>query len=215
MHILVVDDHHLIREGLRVALDSLANEVRVSEAQSAAQALDCASNFPDLNLILLDLHLPDADGVGLLQQLRELREDVPVVVLSGDHEAQVVRTCIETGAMGFIPKTLATPALLDALRVVLRGESYLPEDVSMPPVSASAPSSSFAEFNLTPREVEVTLLLLRALPNKLIARELGISLSTVKQHMHAIQYKFGATSRYDIMRRAHQLGLGRDPQAGR
>ena len=209
MHILVVDDHHLIREGLRVALSSLGEEVRVSEAHSGSQALASASALTDLDLILLDLHLPDANGIDVLHRLRGEHEDVPVVVLSGDYEAQVVRTCIEAGAMGFIPKTLPTSSLLDALRIVLEGHSYLPEDVLATPGTLPPQAMALSEFNLTPREAEVTALLLRALPNKLIARELGIALSTVKQHMHAIQSKFGATSRYDIMRRAHQLGLGR------
>lgn len=207
MHILVVDDHHLIREGLRIALGTLASEVRVSEAHSAAQALESANTHTDLDLILLDLHLPDAAGIEVLERLRAEHEETPVVVLSGDYEASVVRTCIEAGAMAFIPKTLPTPDLLEALRVVLKGDSYLPADLRLTTNSLST-SSALADLNLTPREMEVTTLLLRALPNKLIARELGIALSTVKQHMHAIQSKFGATSRYDIMRRAHQLGLG-------
>lgn len=215
MNILIVDDHHLVREGLRVGLQALDAQLRVVEARSAAEALQHARAEPELDLILLDLNLPDASGRDVLDILRAEREEVPVVVLSGHYEAGDVRACIEAGAMAFIPKSLATAALLDALRQVLVGHSYLPED-SLADAAALAGGrpSALIELNLTPRELEVAALLLKALPNKVIARELGIALSTVKQHLHAIQTKFGASSRYEIMRKAHQFGLHLGQRAG-
>lgn len=211
MKILIVDDHHLVREGLRVGLLALAAPMQVVEARNAAEALSHARCEADLNLILLDLNLPDASGLTVLATLREEREEVPVVVLSGHYEPADVRACIDGGAMAFIPKSLPTAALLEALKAVLSGRSYLPEDILLEldvPLAAHAPT--YTDLNLTPRELEVTRLLLQALPNKLIARELGIALSTVKQHLHAIQAKFGAASRYEIMRKAHQFGLSLD-----
>lgn len=208
MNILIVDDHPLVREGLRVGLQALAAPMRVQEARNAAEALRLAREASALDLILLDLNLPDASGMDVLAVLREEREAVPVVVLSGHYELPEVRACIEAGAMAFIPKSLTTARLLEALRQVLAGQSYLPEDILLDaaPIS-STHGAMIEELNLTPRELEVTALLLKALPNKLIARELGIALSTVKQHLHAIQSKFGASSRYEIMRKAHQFGL--------
>jgi len=208
MNILIIDDHPLVREGLRVALQTLSDEVVVHEARTAEEGLGLAHSPLPLTLILLDLNLPDANGIEVLSALRDEREEVPVVVLSGQYDAADVRACIEGGSMAFIPKSLPTAALLDALRVVMAGNSYLPEDIVLSARSAMpSRAAAMAELNLTPRELEVTDLLLRAMPNKVIARELGIALSTVKQHLHAIQTKFGASSRYEIMRKAHQFGL--------
>lgn len=208
MNILIVDDHHLVREGLRVGLQALAMPLHVIEARTAQEALRHARAESALDLVLLDLNLPDAHGLEVLQVLRLEREEVPVVVLSGHYEPADVQACIEAGAMAFIPKSLPTAALLDALREVLAGHSYLPDDVIVDAATAGSGAFDAAlELNLTPRELEVTALLLKALPNKVIARELGIALSTVKQHLHAIQTKFGASSRYEIMRKAHQFGL--------
>lgn len=209
MNILIVDDHHLVREGLRVGLQALAAQLQVIEASTAQEALQQARAEDGLDLVLLDLNLPDAHGLDVLQVLRAERDEVPVVVLSGHYEPADVQACIEAGAMAFIPKSLPTSALLEALRQVLQGHSYLPEDVIVGTV-AGAQQGAAVDLSLTPREIEVTALLLKALPNKVIARELGIALSTVKQHLHAIQTKFGAQSRYEIMRKAHQFGLRLD-----
>jgi DNA-binding NarL/FixJ family response regulator len=211
MNILIIDDHPLVREGLRVALQALSSDVCVHEARTADEGLSLARGALPFTLILLDLNLPDANGIDVLTALREEHEEVPVVVLSGQYDAADVRACIEGGSMAFIPKSLPTAALLDALRVVMGGGSYLPEDIVLAAHGATSHgAAAIAELNLTPREIEVTGLLLRAMPNKVIARELGIALSTVKQHLHAIQTKFGASSRYEIMRKAHQFGLTLD-----
>ncbi len=211
MKIMIVDDHPLIREGLRLALVSLEPGIEVIEARRASEAVAFVMQHPNIDLILLDLTLPGENGLSVLPGLRSVNEEIPVVILSGNFDQADVEASIEGGAMGFIPKTLPTKQLLNALRAVLAGNSYLPEELVIAhaatrPIHTEKSTSALESFGLTPRELEVAALLLKALPSKVIARELNIALGTVKQHLHVIQQKLGARSRFEIMLKAQQLG---------
>ncbi len=212
MKIMIVDDHPLIRVGLRLALADLEPGIEIIEAQRTSDALALAKQHSNIDLILLDLTLPGENGLSALPELRAVNEEIPVVILSGSFDQADVETSIEGGAMGFIPKTLPTKELLNALRVVLSGKSYLPESLvfahaATHPMQSENSRSALKSFGLTPRESEVAALLLKALPSKVIARELNIALGTVKQHLHVIQQKLGARSRFEIMLKAQQLGI--------
>src|SRR5262245_18451626 len=121
MKILVVDDHVLIRESLRSVLRELRREAIVVTGTDAQEAMRLVAAHRDLTLILLDLNLPDGDGLDVLAELRERHPTIPVVVLSGYHDrANVVRT-LELGALGFIPKTAQRSVLVSAISLVLSG----------------------------------------------------------------------------------------------
>ncbi|HEX7559942.1 MAG TPA: response regulator transcription factor, partial [Usitatibacter sp.] len=129
MKILVIDDHALIREGLRPVLEELAddaNEVQVFEAHDYSRALEIAASHPDLDLALLDFNLPNVAGFAALVDIQERYPGLPVVMMSGDDDPAIVREALERGALGFIPKTSPKAVILGALRLVLSGGSYVP-----------------------------------------------------------------------------------------
>jgi len=129
MKFLVVDDHSLIREAMRGVLRELCAEAVVLEVASAGQAAEAIAQHPDLALILLDLQLPDRDGVELLRELRESHPAVSVVMLSAFSDRDTVVRALDNGALGFIPKTDSREVLLGALRLILAGGTYIPPGV--------------------------------------------------------------------------------------
>lgn len=222
MKILVVDDHPLIRQALQGVLRQLDAAVTVIEASDSPGALELASGHPDLDLILLDLHLQGTDGLDTLAQLREQQPGTPVVVLSASDDRDTVTRAIEQGAMGFIPKSSANEVMLSALRLVFSGGIYLPPTIlghdgpaptrtgdgeAVPTTSAVR---SAADLGLTERQRDVLALIVQGKPNKLICRELGLAEGTVKIHVSAILKALNVTSRTQAVITVSRLGLTLD-----
>jgi DNA-binding NarL/FixJ family response regulator len=204
MKVLLIDDHPLILAALRSVIEGLDRDVAVVSAASAAEARQALGAAQDFDLVLLDLQLGDADGFDLLVELRSRCPALPVVVVSGsDGDSEVVRA-IDLGAMGFVPKRAANDVLFDALRTVMSGGIFVPTlsgereaGSARAPVAGAAPAApvSLAGFGLTPRQVQVLGLLLQGKPNKLIARELSVSVETVKDHVAAVLRALKVNSR--------------------
>ncbi|MGZ5066882.1 MAG: response regulator [Usitatibacter sp.] len=216
MNILVVDDHELIREGLRPVLEELGEgeAVRDLEAHDYSRALEVAAAHPDLDLVLLDFNLPNVAGFAALVDLQERFPDVPVVMMSGEDDPAIMREAFERGALGFIPKSSPKAVILNALRLVLSGGTYLPREI-MAASAASAPAprakverSEGAEvLGLTPRQSDVLALVLAGKSNKVICRELGLAEGTVKNHVAAVLKALDATNRVEAVVAAAKLGL--------
>jgi DNA-binding NarL/FixJ family response regulator len=218
MKILIVDDHPLIREGLANVLRELDNDLAVIEAENAAEALAAIARADAISLILLDLVLPGVDGLSLLTQVREARPEVPVVVLSGNDNPQIVRQAIDCGAMGFISKRSATPVLVSALKLVLSGAVYIPpqalaaEAPAAPPNwtaehSMVGPSPTLADLGLTGRQLDVLTHLVQGKPNKVICRDLGLAEGTVKTHITAILRALNVSSRTQALFALSKMGV--------
>jgi DNA-binding NarL/FixJ family response regulator len=217
MKILVVDDHPLIREALSQVLRALGVSVELLEAETCLRAMEQTRRNPDISLILLDLALPGVDGFEALRQLREEFPAIPVVVLSAYEQQNTVMRALDSGAMGFIPKTSATPVLIQALRLVLSGGIYLPptvlgkQDTAAafgPPLAAAPPQlRAPREIGLTERQSQVLALMVRGMPNKLICRELKVSENTVKIHISAILRTLEVQNRTQAVIAASKLGL--------
>ncbi|MBC8022696.1 MAG: response regulator transcription factor, partial [Burkholderiales bacterium] len=141
MKLLIVDDHHLIREGLKPVLKRLGadgDEATVFEAASFEAAVEYADSHPDLDLVLLDLHLPDVAGFAALCDLQERHPGLPIVLMSGEDDPVLMREAIEHGALGFIPKSSSGDVILNALRLVLSGGTYLPREIMAAPRASAA-----------------------------------------------------------------------------
>ncbi len=225
MKILIVDDHPLIREALRHVLTMLDNQLELIEAQNCADAMTAAAANPTLDLVLLDLGLPDADGITALEQMRERHPATPVVVLSATEQPAMVTRAIDAGAMGFIPKTSSNQLLLNALRLVLSGGVYLPVEVlrqqqetpETAPVTAensSGPAGTPRDKGLTTRQSEVLALMVQGKPNKLICRDLNLAEGTVKIHVTAILKALGVTNRTQAVIAVGRLGWQLNPPGG-
>lgn len=191
--ILVVDDHALVRDGLRFTLKKLDTEAMVFEAQDCDSALRTAEKHPDLDLVLLDLNLPGNDGFFALTKLRRQHPSIPVVMVSANEDRKSVTEAIDRGAMGFIPKSAATELMLSALRLVLAGGIYLPPEAL---TRTDAPKASRSkrlrtqphtdQLPLTERQTEVLKLVAEGKSNKAISECLSVCEATVKTHIGQI-----------------------------
>lgn len=199
MKILIVDDHALFRAGLRMLLGTIGHNVICLEAATLAEALATIARHSDIELCLLDLTLKNEKGFGAIQHIAGTSPQIAVVVVSGAEDSATIRSCIDAGAMSYIPKSVAPEVLTHALQRVLAGAVYLPDQV------ASTLESSPADNSLTPRQQQVLQCLSRGLPTKLIARELNLSEHTVKEYIAVIFQVLGVHNRTEAVIKASQL----------
>jgi DNA-binding NarL/FixJ family response regulator len=218
MKVLAVDDHPLVREGLARILTELDPNVEVLHADCVGGALARLGSTPDLTLILLELMLPDSEGLEGLERVRAARPDVPVVVLSARADKpEIVRAAIGAGAKGVLPKRCAPRVLVEALRLVLVGGVYVPpqalgsqRDAITTPASmnsVTAPTGRMHELGLTPRQTEVLELMMQGKPNKLICRALNLAEATVKTHAAAIYQALGVSNRTEAVFAVSRRGI--------
>jgi DNA-binding NarL/FixJ family response regulator len=213
MNVLLIDDHFCAREGVACLLKQLFPEIQVFEAESCDQGWAIIQAIP-LNLVLLDIQLPDKDGMIGLAELRETFPSLCVVMFSGIDDRKLVFEALQLGAMGFITKTLPRLEFIEALRDVLSGRVYLPASVMMWPQAnrmfSSAgirPVTDPADLGLTPREFEVLAWLVQGQCNKEIARRLMIEEQTVKNHLRPIFQKFGVVRRTQLLTKVFEKGI--------
>lgn len=207
MKVLLVDDHPLILSALKAMIESLSPGVVVNAVSSAREARFTLRAQQDHDLMLLDLQLGDANGFELLTEVRQSDPELSVVVLSSSDRASDVIQAIDLGAMGFLPKRMTTEDLADALRLVIAGGIFVPtmsvnpvRDADEPEPPAPPPAGhdslpSFEELGITPRQADVLMLLLQGKSNKDIARRLGLSVETIKDHVAAVLRALGVSSR--------------------
>lgn len=209
MKFLVVDDHALTREGVRLALSRLGDTVTVLEAGGVDEALATVHRQTDIDLVLLDIGLPGAQGFQLLQTLSLEKNTAPVVVISGTDDRSHVLKALALGALGFIPKASSIDVLLQAVRLVLAGGTYIPQQaLAAPRVGSKAPvKDRRAIEDLTERQREILALMAQGKPNKLIADDLKISEGTVKSHVTEILRTLGVTNRTHAVIIAGDLGI--------
>jgi DNA-binding NarL/FixJ family response regulator len=205
--VLIVDDHGLIRDGLRAILLSSFPDCEIAEAASFTEALERLEAMPDPDLILLDLNMPDAHRFSALEQLRVDFPSLPVVMVSGSYDRVTVRDALAAGAAGFVPKTLDRATILDAISQVLAGEIYVPGELQNDAVAEQEEKIRKLIASLTPQQRVVLGHLVAGRLNKQIAHELDISMTTVKAHVSAILCKLNVFSRTQAVILANQVGF--------
>ncbi|WP_035054202.1 LuxR C-terminal-related transcriptional regulator [Andreprevotia chitinilytica] len=212
MKALLIDDHALFRDGVALLITHEFPRWQLLQAGNLAQAQACLDQHPDIALVLLDLGLPDNEGLEGLALLREHAPACAYVVMSAKDTRDTILAAIEQGAAGFIPKTSQTGTMLSALRTVLGGQVYLPPlliGTAPPPAEPGQLASS--QLGLSPRQADVLRLLIEGRSNKEICRALGIAESTVKTHLDTIFRKLDANSRTQAVVAAARMGLRLDP----
>lgn len=211
MRVLVVDDHALFREGLRLLLLSMPS-IECQVAGSAEEGLVLAQE-KHFDVILLDWHMDGLSGEAAIARFREVAEEARLVVVSAEKNASLVRTAIDAGAVGFLPKESSPEVLQQALEKITGGGVYLPSALLSYSDRAGIGGAegpreiSDAFPGLTQRQGDVLAAMLRGLPNKLIARQLGISDATVKTHLSAIFRELGVQSRTEAVYVAARQGV--------
>ena len=236
MKVLLVDDHPLVLSALQAVIQSIGSDTTVVGVDSAAAARATLQEDANFDLVLLDLALGDADGFDVLVEFRAAYPAVPVVVVSASDRASDVIRAIDSGAMGFVPKKSSHGELHAALHMVMTGSMYVPPsmlglefgrsivagdtvpgimrplgDAPLGPAAHPEPQQklpSLKDVGLTPRQGEVLSLLLQGLPNKLIARQLNLSVETVKDHVAAVLRALGVSSRTQAVLAVSQMTQG-------
>ena len=210
MQVLMVDDHMMFLQGLKNLLSVLAPALCVDTSTDLAQAVQLVK-LSAYELVLLDWHLADCDGQASIRRLRDAGCAARIVVLSGETSGALIRSTVELGAAGFIPKTYSSEMMLVALGKVLAGQLFLPAEAlhgsgtNAGEASTVAGEQRFA--GLTPRQVDAYRAAVRGLPNKLIGRELGIAESTVKSHLTAVFAALGVRNRTEAAYQASRDGI--------
>jgi len=196
LRILLADDHALFRAGMRHVLRELDGSVVLLEAKDGAEALSLLTHDSRLDLVLLDLAMPHMDGLGGLAALRQRAPGVPIVILSASESAHDMRTALDAGAMGFIPKSARAEVVLGALRLILAGGVYVPPEMIHAAVStATIPTAGSDTLALTPRQVDILKLLGQGKSNKEIAQTLALTEGTVKQHVSDVLNALNVSNR--------------------
>jgi DNA-binding NarL/FixJ family response regulator len=219
MKIMIVDDHALVRRGMSYVIRECFPDADVVEADGAAQALD-AMKAGKVDLALVDVRMPDLDGLELLRAMKGQWPDMPVVMLSTYENAPYVKRALSDGASGYLLKDATPEDLGQAIRVALSGSGNvlsprviqnLFDDVDSTSGSGNGRRS---EFSLTQRENDILALLAEGKSNREIAQSLFLSEKTVKAHLAAIFRKLGVTNRTQAAMAAVHMGVGPVPMGG-
>ena len=216
MKVLIVDDHVLIREALRGVLKQLKREAAIFEASSSGQAIRIVEEHPDISLILLDIKLPDRDGLSVLRELRDRHPTIAIIILSSWDDQDTVKRAFKLGAQGFITKTTEREVMLNAIELVFSGGIYIPSEIleeTMSPRLADKPETRdfLKSLRLTDRQIEVLALLTEGKSNKVIANTLNMAVPTVKNHITVVLKALSVTSRTEAIIKVGEVGRKLSP----
>lgn len=209
--LLIADDHLIIRQGLRLILETEDEFEIVGEASDGAEAVErCQELKPDV--VLMDLRMPNMDGLAAIEKLRELQPETAVVILTTFNEDELMLRGLKAGARGYLLKDTDRNALFDTIRAAARGETLLKPDIMLKVLTLAGGgkqgnNESVSQVELTEREMEVLEAVARGDRSKEVAYQLGISERTVKAHLASIYAKLGVDSRAAAISVAIQKGI--------
>jgi NarL family two-component system response regulator YdfI len=208
--ILIADDHLIIRQGLRLILETEDDFELVGEASDGAEALSLCKKL-DPDVVLMDLRMPNMDGLTAIERLRAEQPGIAVVILTTFNEDELMFRGLQAGARGYLLKDTDRATLFDTIRAAARGETLLKPEImtrvlALTSRPVTAPQSN-EPVNLTDRELEVLQSVARGERSKEIAVQLGISERTVKAHLASIYSKLGVDSRAAAIAVAAQMRL--------
>lgn len=214
MKLLIVDDHGLVREGLKAILGQSDLQAQCLEAWDELSIWQRLKEHPDVKLVLLDIQLPGLSGLDVLRRVVKEHPSLPIIMLSAEHDSGTVSQALEWGASGFMPKNSLNQVLISAIRLVLAGGVYIPPEAllkSSPkplPAAAAKPRAALQleSLGLTNRQLDVLRLLLKGLPNKRISRQIDLAEATVKIHIRGILRTLGVTNRTEALVKLTEMG---------
>jgi DNA-binding NarL/FixJ family response regulator len=206
---LIADDHPLFREALVGALEPLFEHAEIVQADSLDSTLTCLEQHPDMDLILLDLHMPGCENFYGLIRITQDYPNVPVVVISATDSIEVISYVMNFGAKGFIPKSTSTQLIAEALLSVIDGKKWLPDKLREKIASIDKEGITQAQklAELTPKQFQVLKLIQDGLLNKQIAYKLNVTEATVKAHISAMFRKLNVNTRTQAVLVLNQLHL--------
>lgn len=209
--VLIVDDHPLVRDGLRSVIAVSFDGCEIFEASSMEEAMATLDKQSNFDLVLLDVNIPDVKRLDGLKLLRNRHPILPVVMVSGSFDRAIVREALAAGAAGFIPKSIKRSAIVEALHRVVSGEIYMPDAIEDSPQESAEEADILTKIeSLTPQQRIVLTHLVHGRLNKQIAHDLSVSMTTVKAHVSAILQKLNVFSRTQAVILANRVHFDGD-----
>ena len=209
--VIVADDHPLFRTAIKEALKASQGETTFLEASSFETLQELVEENRDVDLVLLDLHMPGVSGFSGLVYLCKLYPSVPVVIISANEDPLVIQRALDHGAAGFIPKSSNLKTITSAINDILMGEVWAPvsKQANLPGNNVSELALAERMAQLTPQQFKVLMMVSKGLLNKQIAYDMGISEATVKAHVTAIMHKLGVSNRTQAVLAASKLDVSK------
>ncbi len=219
LRILLADDHALVRGGLSLVIKMAYEDVEIVETSSYQETLQSLADDASIDLLLLDLKMPGVHGFDGIEQICATYPEVPVAVISVEEDTATIRSVLNIGAVGYIPKTSSPSVTTSAIQLILSGGIYVPPhvlggDTTPSEDSTASTSDTFAlsavepdakSLGVTPRQKEVLELLASGKTNKEIAANLGLTPGTVKMHTSRIFKSLGVSNRTEAVAKYTQL----------
>ena len=210
MQVLVTDDHQLFLDGVRHILEKLDSNVEVTESTSAEKTIGILESGQEFDLILIDLSMPGMDGLSILQRMHERKVWLPLVVVSAEEDVQKIKSALDSGALGFIPKSHSSQQMLAALHAILDGEIYIPANIEKQinvlearrPLAEAQNNVALKSSGITKRQQDVLQLIAKGYSNKQIASSLFLTEHTVKSHIGALFTALNASNRTECVQNA-------------
>jgi len=206
--VLTVDDHPLIRSALREVLRSIAPHIELIEASDPEEGLAALRRRPETDLVFLDLHFSRHSGLAFIERFRSAAPAVPLIVYTMHEDAPTLRQALALGAAGIVPKTYSRELVQGAIELVMKGGIYVPPELARQ--IAAQPGAAQATLGMSPQQWNILELLAQGLPNKEIARRLGIASSTVKNQLTIVFDRLGVSNRTQAAIAARALVQGRN-----
>lgn len=204
MKILLVDDHALVREGIRYMLMRFDGKAEIVEAECCSEAIKCCQTSTDFDLVLLDYILPDSKESGCLVKLRSAIPQTPIAMMSVLEEPNVIKKMIDQGAKGYIPKSSSSEIMFSALKLILSGSIYVPPQA----LKQTEDGQENENKNpLTARQKQILILLEQGRTNKEIAKELFLSEATIRTHVSDIFRQLNVRNRTQASHVASKMNL--------
>ncbi len=207
MKILSLDDHPIFSQGLKESLSATSVGFEVTSALNTKQALDYLQTNIDFDLLILDLSMPDMDGISFIKSLISRHIYIPIVIMSAKEDLVTLSECFKLGVLGFLPKTWTVSQLSTALTKIGNGEIIVPEHIANSLAIMSKNSLENTQSSLSERQLEILKMVQAGLTNAGISTVLYISEATVKSHLQRVFKILGAKNRMDSVRKAEYLKI--------
>ncbi|MEM8891426.1 MAG: response regulator transcription factor [Bacteroidota bacterium] len=212
LNILIVDDHLVLVDGIKALLSSEADLRLLHHALDARTALDILASEEEIHLILLDVNLPDIDGVALCQEICQKYPEIPIIALTMHHEPGIITKMIRAGSKGYLLKNTGKAELIEAIRHVAMGNTYYSKEVTHQLVASMSPQNNHNQRfdqgpKITRREKDVLALIVEEFTTEEIAEKLFISPSTVISHRKSLLRKLNAKNSAGLVKAAYERDL--------